>query len=767
MEYLGTGASGCTPLKTNAVGIKFYSNLSKMESPDYDMPLSRRTLEQTYDPFNTSIVDDLLSSLTDWRGVNDIVRLTLRALTDSVKAQSATLRDLERLTPSRADWSEVLEELSQKANVSEVSRSLAEVSDELQSKVRLSDIQRLLDEKVPRSDLQFALGTKVSVEDFRKQIDLKAATADVEADLRGLEQSVSRLKTEEISQLYKLVDTKAGIQEVCEALDEKANKQNVSEALKNKVTRLELENLLSSKTEAVSLTQTDLDRVFSQLDRKATLKDVERLETALAKKLEKREATDLIMQEIAPLAAKAEVEGLQASISSARRQTELRLDDQFLELDSLLSTIKSEFEGMYSALSNSVSRKADLKEVEEVSAKLGGLVEYGYFETALGQIKAEMQARVDRALESSKLEVRVSALEQVKQQVHELSAAKKLHEQQLEDFKKHIVEYCSSSSADLLQDFKAVKRDLSTLCETQREILGESEDRFTALKLLVDSVASEVKGELAALQKDFHNEFAQVKDHAAVQEKAVKAKPDSKFLEAALERKADIHTLHQLAASIEDLKAKQTDFSADLSAKQSLFEDKLLQLAASLSEVSSTQLTLPVLTRSLENKVEARDFRRTAVEFKDQLKQLTDEFQGNLTDQTMINEALCSENVLARWAWKSRTLAGTVVPWEEQSVNTCPENFLWSKDTTNIIAVSPGLYEVTFGFFARHKPTITLLVNGEPVLQRVVKTSKTSRPQAPVSGVTQVEFLALPSRASVSVNYSGEPGEGFVGLKKL
>jgi len=46
------------------------------------------------------------------------------------------------------------------------------------------------------------------------------------------------------------------------------------------------------------------------------------------------------------------------------------------------------------------------------------------------------------------------------------------------------------------------------------------------------------------------------------------------------------------------------------------------------------------------------------------------------------------------------------VPWEVQSVNTCPENFLWDEDKTAILTVAPGLYELTLGFFSSKKPTI-------------------------------------------------------------
>lgn len=57
------------------------------------------------------------------------------------------------------------------------------------------------------------------------------------------------------------------------------------------------------------------------------------------------------------------------------------------------------------------------------------------------------------------------------------------------------------------------------------------------------------------------------------------------------------------------------------------------------------------------------------------------ELNGALLDQAAINEALCAENCSARWLWKSGDLVnGFAVPWEIQTINTCPENFLWADE---------------------------------------------------------------------------------------
>ena len=93
-------------------------------------------------------------------------------------------------------------------------------------------------------------------------------------------------------------------------------------------------------------------------------------------------------------------------------------------------------------------------------------------------------------------------------------------------------------------------------------------------------------------------------------------------------------------------------------------------------------------------------------------------YLSSLESQGVVLEALCAENVIGRWIWKSGdVLAGYAVPWEVQSVNTCPDNFIWEKNNTNILAAAPGLYQISAGVFGKRKPSVHILVNGETFIQ--------------------------------------------------
>jgi len=116
---------------------------------------------------------------------------------------------------------------------------------------------------------------------------------------------------------------------------------------------------------------------------------------------------------------------------------------------------------------------------------------------------------------------------------------------------------------------------------------------------------------------------------------------------------------------------------------------------------------------------------------------------------------------------------------------------LWEEDKSVILTVAPGLYEITLGFFCTKKPTVQVLVNGETILTAVNSasfvihhssgklTNGGRQTQGPMTGLTLLDFIALPARARLSISYAGANGkqgisqaqqgqvEGFLGLRKL
>ena len=229
--------------------------------------------------------------------------------------------------------------------------------------------------------------------------------------------------------------------------------------------------------------------------------------------------------------------------------------------------------------------------------------------------------------------------------------------------------------------------------------------------------------------------------------RALKQKADIDAVNAALER---VELAHRRFATKEELRGK-----ADASELAAIAESKV-----GLDEVNRA---LAEVSRELDGKASVAAL------------------EASIREQGIVNRGLSSESSVGRWIWKSgRVKSGGSVPWNVESVNTDPQNFRWEPDRAAIHTVAPGLYEVTFGFFTKKKPAVQLLVNGEPVLAAVNSasyvlhhssgrlTSVGRHPAGNVTGLTLIDFIALPPRAKISVTYSGETGgEGFISLKKL
>lgn len=124
---------------------------------------------------------------------------------------------------------------------------------------------------------------------------------------------------------------------------------------------------------------------------------------------------------------------------------------------------------------------------------------------------------------------------------------------------------------------------------------------------------------------------------------------------------------------------------------------------------------------------------------------------------------------MARWFWKNGRVAGNLIVWDLESVNTCPENY--QSHETLISVEAAGLYELTLGFFAKMKgASLKIMVNEECVSVKQMEES-----DCILKKVCAIEFVVLPARARLTVAYDlkGEQSkgtiqaEGFLGLRKL
>jgi vacuolar-type H+-ATPase catalytic subunit A/Vma1 len=184
-------------------------------------------------------------------------------------------------------------------------------------------------------------------------------------------------------------------------------------------------------------------------------------------------------------------------------------------------------------------------------------------------------------------------------------------------------------------------------------------------------------------------------------------------------------------SEFENLKKAYEKYSREIMNKidYSKFEAYMTDTRNSLEEIQKDlvmKANIKETLNLLKNKADIDDVNKALTQIHEELdaKCSIEHFNSAMDNQSIINDALCAENCVARWTWKSGVVKnGYAVPWEIQTVNTAPDNFLWEKEKTSVMVVAAGLYEISIGFYADKKPTVQILVNGEPILSAVNSAS--------------------------------------------
>lgn len=189
---------------------------------------------------------------------------------------------------------------------------------------------------------------------------------------------------------------------------------------------------------------------------------------------------------------------------------------------------------------------------------------------------------------------------------------------------------------------------------------------------------------------------------------------------------------NRLARELEQVRASKADNSHVISLLQVKSDE--IQLLRQEQTYQGTQLKLKALQSELEKEMKSiKDSlditkKETHLKFEKKLSDVHEivntkvayEDHGNsLSKQEEINETLCSENTVARWVLENkRTLSGNVL-WDNEKINTCPDNFIWESGAECVTVAKEGCYEVCLGFFAERSPFVQIVANEQVVYSLV------------------------------------------------
>jgi len=696
--------------------------------------------------------------LNECSNINEIIRISLKSLTDTVKSQGIAIRDLSKKLsnkPSREeldnylkfnsnDNENILQAINNCININQyndlinqfenlkndIFLKMNKFENNLVTKDDFAIIKNELDNKANILDIENALETK---EDKEKIKFLNKNIVDKNEINNMINKSLNNIMNKNIER-----------NDFEQFLDEYQNDyKSIEERLMNKLDINNYQNSFEKLQQKVDNIDNDLDRLIQSV--KDQFQAVNFAINNLEQNFEDKNEINLNMEKI-----------MRNKID--KDQVEMLINKSKNNLLDIINQFKSNENSNKKILEDNIQNKLD-KMIFENQSLLNDITNTNQnINNYFSQKQLEMENLTNKI--QTLLNTNNNTNNNIKKDLDN-KIQQKLNE------KLDIVKFEEFLNG-LKEDLDA-KLDIITLKKTNEEIIQEINDKIRQLY-------SDINKDLAL--KVNKNEF-----DAILSENNFRSINNNNN-----NTNNNINDISQEKLSITDFEDFVNNINQQLKTKLDInkFNNIISTFNSNFENIHkdmNTKADLKNILNLLKNKLDNESFNDIINTLKKEIQTKTPliDFSSAMDNQAIINDTLCNENNIGRWLWKSGKIKNNLsIPWEVQIINTSNDNFLWEKDKTFINIKEGGLYEIKMGFFADKKPMIQILINGEVVISainsnsyvihqspggRMKGTGKTSFGN--VTGLTMVDFVLLPDNAKLSISYTGEKGIGFLGLKKL
>ena len=694
--------------------------------------------------------------MNECSNINEIIRISLKSLTDTVKSQGIAIRDLSKKLvnkPSREeldnylkfnsnDNENILQAINNCININQyndlinqfenlkndIFLKMNKFENNLVTKDDFAIIKNELDNKANILDIENALETK---EDKEKIKFLNKNIVDKNEINNMINKSLNNIMNKNIER-----------NDFEQFLDEYQNDyKSIEERLMNKLDINNYQNSFEKLQQKVDNIDNDLDRLIQSV--KDQFQAVNFAINNLEQNFEDKNEINLNMEKI-----------MRNKID--KDQVEMLINKSKNNLLDIINQFKSNENSNKKILEDNIQNKLD-KMIFENQSLLNDITNTNQnINNYFSQKQLEMENLTNKI--QTLLNTNNNTNNNIKKDLDN-KIQQKLNE------KLDIVKFEEFLNG-LKEDLDA-KLDIITLKKINEEIIQEINDKIRQLY-------SDINKDLAL--KVNKNEFDAILSENNF--RSINNNNTNNNINDISQEKLSITEFEDFVNNInQQLKTKLdiNKFNNIISTFNSNFEN--------IHKDMNTKADLKNILNLLKNKLDNESFNDIINTLKKEIQTKTPliDFSSAMDNQAIINDTLCNENNIGRWLWKSGKIKNNLsIPWEVQIINTSNDNFLWEKDKTFINIKEGGLYEIKMGFFADKKPMIQILINGEVVISainsnsyvihqspggRMKGTGKTSFGN--VTGLTMVDFVLLPDNAKLSISYTGEKGIGFLGLKKL
>ena len=652
---------------------------------------------------------------------------------------------------------------------------ISDLKKSINTKASNEQVNQLLNDKITKNEVLFYLSNKPSTDDINNILEEKISIREFEEVLNQInlikdEKIDINVFNSEIQEIKDILETKSNSIDVVNALDTKVDKDELNFELKNLTKRKELNNLLEEKKDKFE-NQKIYEILNEKLNNKES-KNIEKIENILK---EKADNNDFNL--------------IKDAFQDMKITMTQRIDDIDNDLDRLIENIKSQFKSMTEDMKNSEKNIYENLNIENINSILKNKIDLNDLEESMNLLKTNIFQSMNsfmKEIESNqknfeeKIMTNLDKISKENKYIMEnmniqnmtvkdlfnnkTNYSNELNELKISEMSKNIVDY----KLDLKKDMENIlnilnnKIDVNLVNDEFAKIENEIDNKINALNETQDNIIMQVNSKIKEMYDDLSKE---------IENKITMA--DAKFLLTNESNNNENNTIGNYQ-NLDDIK-NELKKKLDVNIFNKVVNQFNINFENIKKDINSTNSTKE-LNNSLNIKVSPDYFNKLLSEINKKLNEKvnTSDFTSALDNQSIINDTLCNENCIGRWMWKSGNIKNNyLIPWESQTVNTSPDNFIWEKEKTFILIKEEGLYELNLGFYSEKRPSIQVVVNGEIIINsqnnNVVnkKIMGKSGDINSLKALSIIEFIMVKKESKISVIFYGGKGSGFIGLKKL
>ena len=684
--------------------------------------------------------------------------------------------------------------LNKKADNLEISNILSKMNNELGNRPTNEEIMEILKEKVDKNEFMYYINSKPTTNDYynnRKKIE------ELQNNFENFQNNIYKMlegntqQKNEIADLQNMMKNKANLEDVAETLELKADSENVFNCLN------EIKESLNNKVD-----KSEISNINKDIQNNINKKELE---------LFKEEINNNINEIMKDKSNINDFKLISDAFQEMKINMTQRIDDIDNDLDRLIENIKAQFQSTNMLISNIDNKKVENADIEEMNNLLIKKMDEDKCNSLFEQLKNDIYETINSFKDDYLTNIKMfenkiedkneswnqdynSIINELNTQNNSINEFINNEKEELNNINQKFDDIINNFNVQNNSSIQRIKDDIKKYNINLNEKINKKldEQKF-------DSFLSNIKKEINSKVSLFNSKKNREELINYIDQKLLNLsdnlikemnnKTNISEIQQLLDNKADIALLKDKISYVDFNNLKEYMSNIDYELKQKMdmqsFNDYLNTFNSNLDNMHNELLTKAdanEVDNLLRNKVNIDEINRSLNSIRNdmKLKVNTMEFNNAMNNQALINDILCNENQVGRWLWKTGKIkGGYAIPWDTQSINTSPDNYIWEKDKTIITVIKGGIYQVSIGFYANKRPSVQIIINSEMVISANNSNSnngnKTSNSNTfngnkkvkKMTGLSLIDFIILQDNSKIAVTYNGEEGFGFICLKKL